>query len=160
MNQTTLLLVCLIGTICISIITSIITASIVSRKKTYKGIIKILKNSNKIKSYKEVVGIISGVIENNSNEHTKINNYLEEIKINKRNNISKISSLKYDSTPDSGGKMSFSLAMLNENNSGIVLTNIYMREGSFLYLREITEGKCDIELSDEEKKVVNKTIIK
>jgi len=158
MDVTTLLLVCLISTVIISILVSSITARRVSKKKSYKKIIKILKDTNEISSYKKIVDITKTIIENNDKEHKSMDQQIKNIVISQTNNISKVASVRYDSTPDSGGKMSFSLVMLNEKNTGIVLTNIYMREGSFLYLREIEKGKCDIELSEEEKKLVNQTI--
>jgi len=158
MNQTTLLIACLVSTVIVSSIISISISSIIAKKRSYRQINKILKKMKNIKSYKQLAELTAAITEQNIEEHTNIIEKIQQLFIEKKNNIKKISSHKYDSTPDSGGKMSFSVALLNEENTGIMLTNIYMREGSFLYLREIINGKCDIELSEEEKAVLKNTI--
>jgi len=158
MNQTTLIIACLISTVIVSSVISISISSIIAKKRSYKQINQVLKKTRKIKSYKQLAEITAAITEQNNEEHTTIMEKIQQIFIEKKRNVKKISSRKYDSTPDSGGQMSFSVALLNEENTGIMLTNIYMREGSFLYLREIVNGKCDIELSEEEKEVLKKTI--
>jgi len=156
MNESTLLVVCLVMTFVISMITSIIISTIVSKKKAYKNIDKILKRSKEAKSVKELSQITARIISDNEKQHQQISEQINDLIVEKANNIKYVASLRYDSTPDSGGQMSFSLALLNEKLSGIILTNIYMREGSFLYLRELKNGKCEIELSEEEKRVLEK----
>lgn len=156
MNESTLLIVCLVMTFVISITTSIIVATIVSKKKAYRNIDKILKISKGAKSVKELSQMTARIISDNEKQHQLISGQIKELIVEKVNHIKHVASLRYDSTPDSGGQMSFSMALLNEKLSGIILTNIYMREGSFLYLRELKNGKCEIELSEEEKKVLEK----
>ena len=156
MDESTLLIVCLVMTFVISIITSIIVATIVSKKKAYRNIDKILKSSKEVKSVKELSQMTARIISDNEKQHQQINEKINELIVEKVNHIKYVASIRYDSTPDSGGQMSFSMALLNEKLSGIILTNIYMREGSFLYLRELKNGKCEIELSEEEKKVLEK----
>ena len=50
--------------------------------------------------------------------------------------------------------------MLNEENTGAILTNIRMMEGSSLYLREVVNGECEITIAEEEKEILRKTINK
>ncbi|MBN2851747.1 MAG: DUF4446 family protein [Clostridia bacterium] len=156
MDQTTLLIVCFAGTAIISSLISFIISASISKKKSFRHINKVLKNAENAKSYKEVAAITAKIVDDHVVEHNIINGKINDLIIEKVNNIKKVASVRYDSTPDSGGKMSFSIALLNEKNSGIILTNIYMREASFLYLREINKGKCDIDLSDEERGVMLK----
>lgn len=158
MVNSTLLIVCLVMTFIVSMITSVIVATIVSKKKSYRKINKILKETKEIKSVKELTEMTTRIINDNDKQHQQIMGQVNDIIIEKVNNIKNIASIRYDSTPDSGGKMSFSMALLNEKSSGIILTNIYMREGSFLYLREIDHGKCEIEISEEEKQVLQQAI--
>ena len=63
----------------------------------------------------------------------------------------KIGIVKYDAFPDVGGKLSFALAMLNEENSGFVLNAIHSREGCYTYVKEIVKGESYIVLGQEEK---------
>ena len=64
----------------------------------------------------------------------------------------KIGIVKYDAFPDVGGKLSFALAMLDENNSGFVLNAIHSREGCYTYIKEIVKGESYIVLGQEKKR--------
>jgi hypothetical protein len=64
--------------------------------------------------------------------------------------LSKYGIVKYDAFEDVGGKMSFALAMLDDNNTGFVLNTIHSRDNCFVYLKEVVKGESYIMLSDEE----------
>ena len=66
----------------------------------------------------------------------------------------KIGIVKYDAF-QMGGQLSFSLALLDENNSGFVLNSVHSAEGCYSYTKEIKHGECNISLGDEEKKALN-----
>ena len=70
----------------------------------------------------------------------------------------KIGIVKYDAFPDVGGKLSFALAMLDENNSGFVLNAIYSREGCYTYIKEIVKGESYIVLGQEEKEALRQAV--
>ena len=50
--------------------------------------------------------------------------------------------------------MSFVIALLNNDNSGIVLNAMHSREGCFTYAKEIIKGESFIPLSEEEKQAL------
>ena len=64
--------------------------------------------------------------------------------------LDKYGIVKYDAFEDMGGKLSFVLAMLNNNNTGFLLNAIHSRENCFLYIKEIVNGESYVALSDEE----------
>ena len=63
----------------------------------------------------------------------------------------KLGIVKYDAYQQMGGLLSFSLALLDENNDGFVLNSIHSTEGCYLYTKEITNGESKIELGNEER---------
>lgn len=65
---------------------------------------------------------------------------------------------KYDAFDDVGGKLSFALAMLNQDNSGIILNAVHSRDNCFLYLKEIVKGESYIMLSQEEVEALRKAV--
>lgn len=67
----------------------------------------------------------------------------------------KIGIIKYDAFQQMGGKLSFSLALLNENNDGFILNSVHSSEGCYSYTKEIKGGECEISLGEEEKKALN-----
>lgn len=70
--------------------------------------------------------------------------------------LTKYGVVKYDAFDDVGGKLSFALAMLDKNNTGIVLNAIHSKENCFLYIKEIINGESYIMLSKEEIKALRK----
>lgn len=74
------------------------------------------------------------------------------------NNYQKLGIIKYDAFNEMGGKLSFAIAMLNENNSGWVMNAMHSREGCYTYVKEIVKGESYVELSEEEAEALDKAI--
>lgn len=72
--------------------------------------------------------------------------------------LCKVGVVHFNAFPDVTGAISFSAAILNRENTGIILTSLYGRDTSNTYMREITNGECDIHLLAEEKKALEKAI--
>ncbi len=67
----------------------------------------------------------------------------------------KIGIVKYDAFGQMGGQLSFSLALLDENDNGFILNSVHSAEGCYSYTKEIKNGLCDISLGEEEKKALD-----
>lgn len=63
----------------------------------------------------------------------------------------KIGLVKYDAYQQMGGLLSFSLALLDEDNNGLILNSVHSTEGCYTYTKEVVYGECKLELSNEEK---------
>lgn len=68
--------------------------------------------------------------------------------------------VKYDAFDEMGGKLSFTLAMLNERNDGYVLNVVHSREGCFSYVKEIIAGNPILSLSPEEQEALEDALLK
>lgn len=66
--------------------------------------------------------------------------------------------VKYDAFDDVGGKMSFALAMLDNDNTGFILDTIHSRDNCFVYLKEILKGESYIMLSNEETEALKRAV--
>ncbi len=62
--------------------------------------------------------------------------------------------VKYDAFKEMGGKLSFSIALLNDNKTGFILNSVHSSDGCYVYTKEIIEGESPISLGDEEKKAL------
>lgn len=71
------------------------------------------------------------------------------------NAFQKIGIVKYDAFDQIGGQLSFSLALLDENDNGFILNSVHSAEGCYSYTKEIKNGLCDISLGEEEKKALD-----
>lgn len=70
----------------------------------------------------------------------------------------KIGLVKYDAFREMSGKLSYALALLDENNNGIIVSSMYSREGCYSYAKEIVRGESAINLSEEEKEALDSAI--
>ena len=86
-----------------------------------------------------------------TSEHKKFKGQLDSC-------IDKIGLVKYDAFDNLAGNLSFSLALLNQDNSGIVLNTMHSREGCYTYAKEIIKGESYISLSEEEKEAIKKAM--
>lgn len=67
----------------------------------------------------------------------------------------KIGIVRYDAFQEMGGRLSFSLVLLDENDNGFVLNSVHSTEGCYSYTKEIKNGQCDITLGEEEKQALD-----
>ena len=67
----------------------------------------------------------------------------------------KVGIVKYDAFNQVGGQLSFSLALLDENDNGFILNSVHSTDGCYSYTKEIKKGICEIALGDEEKNALD-----
>ena len=80
------------------------------------------------------------------------------IKKNLDKMFSKYGVEKYDAFDDVGGKLSFALALLDKDNTGLILNAVHSRDNCFLYLKEIVKGESYVMLSQEEVEALRKAV--
>lgn len=89
---------------------------------------------------------IDGLVESNDMNKNKI----EKLENLMNVTFQKFGLVKYDAFNEMGGKLSFSLALLNEKNDGFIINAMHSREGCYTYIKEIIAGKSIIVLTAEE----------
>ncbi len=73
-----------------------------------------------------------------------------------RLHIQKVGLLRFNPFKDTGGDQSFVVALLNKEDSGVVISGLYSRLGTRWYAKRISLGKgVDHQLSNEEKKALD-----
>jgi hypothetical protein len=65
---------------------------------------------------------------------------------------------RYNAFGDSGSDLSFSIALLDDYQDGILLTGIHSREQTYMYAKPIQNGQSAYTLSPEEKEAINQTV--
>ena len=66
--------------------------------------------------------------------------------------------VRYSAFKDTGSDLSFAVAMLDENNDGVVFNGIYSREMSNIYAKPVKKGVSEYTLSEEEKEAIRRAI--
>ena len=70
----------------------------------------------------------------------------------------KMGLVKYDAFHQMGGKLSFSLALLDENNNGFIINSVHSTDGCYSYTKRITAGQCKLALGKEEEEALAKAM--
>lgn len=88
-------------------------------------------------------------------ESKKIKEKIKVITENLSITYQKMGIVKYDAFKEMGGKLSFALALLNDNNDGFIINSMHSsREGCYTYVKEIIKGESFVVLAEEEKKAL------
>ena len=59
---------------------------------------------------------------------------------------------------DDGIAVAYALALLDRENTGLILNAVHSRDNCFLYLKEIVKGESFVELAEEEAEALDKAI--
>jgi hypothetical protein len=113
--------------------------------------INFFKNQKKEpENLKEILGQFNDLKEN----FERISAELESLRKKNNFNMQKIGMVRFNPFRGIGGDQSFSAAILDGNNSGIVITSLYNREENRVYGKPIKDGHSEYLLSEEEKKAI------
>ena len=66
--------------------------------------------------------------------------------------------VRYDAYEDTGGHQSASLALLDAQRSGLVVTAIQGRDYARIYMKELERGRASVALSPEESEAVERAM--
>jgi hypothetical protein len=72
--------------------------------------------------------------------------------------LSRTAIVRYDAYESAGGRQSASVALLDANRSGVVLSAIQGRDYARVYVKELDQGKAAIALSPEEQEAVDRAM--
>lgn len=64
--------------------------------------------------------------------------------------VQKVGLVRFNPFGDGGGNFSFSLALLNAHNTGVVVTSMHGRESNRIYTKRIVGGASEVQLTHEE----------
>lgn len=93
-------------------------------------------------------------------EHKKLSDFVLNIHERVTDSHRGFAISKYNAYDNVGGNQSFSFALLDENGNGMVLSSLYSRERSNVFAKPITSFSSEIELTDDEKKVLKQAVSK
>ncbi len=126
------------------------TVQIVSLRKRYRIFMSGKNARNLEKTLIERLDQVDGLLKANAANEKNIKRLFHNMKFT----FQKVGLVKYDAFNEMGGKLSFSLALLNETDDGFVLNAVHSREGCYTYIKEIVGGNSIIVLAEEEKEAL------
>ena len=72
--------------------------------------------------------------------------------------VTNSSIVRYDAYEDTGGHQSASLALLDAQRTGVVVTAIQGRDYARIYMKELDRGRASVALSPEEQEAVERAM--
>ncbi|MCY6372260.1 DUF4446 family protein [Clostridium ganghwense] len=144
----TIALMCTI--IILLIVTIVIFKSLNKLEIRYRKLTRGINNKN----LEEIVTKYLDNIDEVKADTEIIKNQQEELDKKFKKSIQKVAILRYKAFEDVGSDLSFSVALLNDNNDGVVITGIYGRSDSTVYAKPIDKGISRYDLSEEEEEVL------
>lgn len=77
-----------------------------------------------------------------------------------KNCVQKVGMVRYQAIPNMGADLSYTVALLDEQNDGVVFNGIYGRDGCYTYAKPIKAGKSTYNLSEEEMQALEQAMNK
>lgn len=93
-------------------------------------------------------------IEQLKQDAAELRNQCKQLDEEGRQHIQKLGVVRYNAFDNTGSDLSFSVALLDAMNSGVVLSGIYGREESRVYAKPVLNGTSNYMLTLEEKQAM------
>ena len=110
------------------------------------------------KNIEELLDIIIDRTELINSKNKDIEKRISSIEDSLLNCIQKVGVIRYNAFDNMGSDLSYSIALLDNKNNGIIISGIYSRDSSSTYAKPIVNGKSKYALSDEEVQALDEAI--
>lgn len=120
-----------------------------------------LNNLIKSKDNQSFVRVFEDLVKKNKENIKTVEELRQELKRSSEEGMfhfQRLGLVRFNPFDETGGNNSFSLALLDGRNNGFVITGLHTRERTRIYVKPVKNLKSEYELSDEEKKALDKAI--
>ena len=141
-------------TLLLFIITIVLLSSVKKLEKKYRKMMRGVNNKNLEQALNDNLDNIEKALVKSQEAIDECKNISEELK----GCVNKVAIMRYKDFEDVGSDLSFSIAILDSYNDGVIITGIYSRHDSTTYAKPIDKGISRYDLSEEELHVLNEAI--
>ena len=133
----------------LAILTFILLIAIIRYRRLTQG--------TKRKNFAKILEQTVGKVEKNRLQINKTKELVSLLQKEGYFHIQKVGLVRFNPFSQTGGNQSFSLALLNGNNDGFVISSFHSREGTRIYAKIVKEGeRKKSSFSNEEKEAILK----
>lgn len=86
----------------------------------------------------------------------KVLEEMKKLENRQKFSVQKLGIVRFNPFSEVGSDQSFSMALLNEENDGVVITSLYTRQENRVYGKPIKDSQSEYTLSEEEKDAIEK----
>ncbi|MDD3661771.1 MAG: DUF4446 family protein [Candidatus Dojkabacteria bacterium] len=128
------------------------------RIRSLESRVHTLSRGTKDRDLSSLIKDIEHLLEKTNVDIAEMHKEFEHIRSDTATFFRKIGLVRFQAFKDTGGDQSFSLALLNENNNGFVLSTLFGRDFSKIYAKSVENGSSSHTLTDEEKQAINEAL--
>ena len=144
----------------VSIIVAVVLIIVLCKLKTLKRRVDSLTRGKDTESLEDIIVSYLERVESLEEGEEITRAALNAIKDNLKITYQKTGLVKYDAFREMSGALSYSLALLDQKNDGILISSMYSREGCYTYAKDVVNGECKINLSEEETEALKQAVAK
>lgn len=144
----------------VSIILAVLLIIVLCKLKTLKRRVDNLTRGKDTESMEDIIINYLERVESLEEGEEITRAALNAIKDNLKITYQKTGLVKYDAFREMSGALSYSLALLDKENNGVLISSMYSREGCYTYAKEIIKGESKINLSEEEAEALKQAVAK
>lgn len=141
-------------TLLLFILTIILLRSVNQLERKYRKMMRGVNNENLENLINSNLDNIEKAVNNSDQALEQCQKIAEDMK----SCVNKVAIMRYKAFEDIGSDLSFSIAILDSHNDGVIITSIYSRQDSTTYAKPIDKGISRYGLSEEEIHVLNEAI--
>ncbi|OGM29528.1 hypothetical protein A2630_00860 [Candidatus Woesebacteria bacterium RIFCSPHIGHO2_01_FULL_44_10] len=145
-TQTIVILLILVGAWLL-----VLTAFVYLTVRHYRRLVKDAKEPD----LKRVLDKMLSQTDTNSRDIAVIGRQIKNLEEEGKLHIQKVGLVRFNPFSETGGDHSFSLALLDAIDTGLVITGLHTRERTRVYMKPIKKGKSNLDLSKEELKAIS-----
>lgn len=120
--------------------------------------LKKLFRGRKAEDLQKTLSEIQGDLEYFSRKEREMDSFLEHVERRLKRSAQHMGMVRFNPYEGIGGDQSFSIAVLDEQKNGFVITGLYGRESNRIYAKPVEKGESSYQLSEEEKAAIEKAV--
>lgn len=133
----------------------IVLVQMMNIRKLRKNLLK----NQRPETFEEALDTLHGHIKVIESNQRQMQDQIDNTGIVLKTAIQKVGMVKFNSEVSDGGNFSFAVALLNHENTGIILSSLYGRQYNRIYVKKIQLGQSETPLTEEEKQALAKIAI-
>ncbi len=118
--------------------------------------LKVFFNGKKASDLEGVIFSEIKRMKQSEEEIQKLIKFVKDLDKMTKQSIQKIGLVRFNPFKDTGGDQSFTIALLDSYNNGLIISSLYSREGTRIYSKPIIKGQSTYPLSKEETESLKK----
>lgn len=130
---------------------------LVRTNKLQRKLTRLMKGSSAV-SIEEMISSYQEKVETAKQNSEMCVDNLKLLNSQIRNCVQKVGVVRFKAFEDVGSDLSYSVALLDDHNDGVVITSLFGRNISTSYAKPIEKGESKYALSDEEMYAMNKAM--